>query len=445
LNLEPAVIKSIRENRRAVALYRGLAAIPLLAVIALCVGLAIWQSSIRSPLDQISRDMPDLLGGGASSMFVVTLGIRFVPMIVMFFVALRRLMIPVQRQFADLTKRAERFDAARLQPLMASLEGVSIGLGVPQPELAVLELETPNAIAFSERGRKYVGVTAALLSAEISQNERDAVMAHELAHIVDGDYLKQPTIWRGANGLLFMLAPLVVLLTGLIRNPASSLSLAMIFAPIVIMYIGYPLAIWMTARQYRDFRAARYHNDILADSVAIKVTDNPGAMRTVIQKLRDGMLAAPVMPSETIGFTHMFVGPLKRWPVVRDQLMPSTASLLNNRGDIRYDNAVTPAYVFANSSNRFVRALGTPLETLGASPAERRAAEEHLLPDGNPAATNVQYGAAQAMLKQMDPYIAWENKLVSERLVNVDLIEENRWQAFEVRAGRVITAPGRWE
>jgi hypothetical protein len=68
-----------------------------------------------------------------------------------------------------------------------------------------------------------------------------------------------------------------------------------------------------------------------------------------------------------------------------------------------------------------------------------------MLPDGTYASTSLQYEAAQSMVQQMGPYIAWQRELAGKRLLNLDLIEQNRWQAFEVRAGRVITPPSKWE
>jgi hypothetical protein len=104
--------------------------------------------------------------------------------------------------------------------------------------------------------------------------------------------------------LLFILAPLVVLLTGVIGNPMRLISVPMMLAPMIIVIIGYPIAIWLTARQYKDFRLARFHNDILADSVAAKVTSNPDSLAKAIAKVRDAVKEAPRMPSESIGFTN---------------------------------------------------------------------------------------------------------------------------------------------
>ncbi len=435
MELEPAVVKSIRQNKRAALLYRSLAAVPLIIIIVLCVLLAVWQYTYKSPLDRISGELAREHGRRLGLLFVVLFLVRLLPFVAMFIIAGRRIMTPVRNQYIAFTRRARDYDRRKFAGFLDSLEGVGIGLGARRPEAVVLELETPNAIAFTEKGKHYVGVTAELLSADLSRNARDAIMAHEMAHIMDGDTLRAPTLWRGFTGALFILAPLAVLATGVVANPAGLISGPMIYAPTLIMLIGYPLAIWMTARQYKDFRAERHHNDILADSIAAKVTGNPGGLREAIMKVREGVIASPVMPSETIGFPHMFVGPLKEWPLVRDQLVPPVSALVTRQGEYYGGFPQGLSRASYGSGKGWLGVLTRPL---GLSPGRDR------LPPVLPV-TPAEYRAAESARRKMGPYIEWQREIIARRLDNLDLIERNKWQAFEVRAGRVITPPSKWE
>jgi Zn-dependent protease with chaperone function len=141
---------------------------------------------------------------------------RLLPMFGMFYVAISRLMTPARQQFKDLTTRAAQYDEAALAGFQGDLASVGIGMGVEVPAVEVVAVPTPTAFAFKERCADRIAVTPTLLGAGLSQAEREAVMAHELAHTVDGDGLLEPSVWRGATGIAFIAAPLIVMMTGIL-------------------------------------------------------------------------------------------------------------------------------------------------------------------------------------------------------------------------------------
>src|SRR4051795_13661817 len=82
-------------------------------------------------------------------------------------------------------------DVSRLQQprLYNLLENLCISRGIPMPKLKVMESEALNAFATGLNKRQYsVTVTTGLLHA-LTDSEVEAVLAHELTHIPNGDVL----------------------------------------------------------------------------------------------------------------------------------------------------------------------------------------------------------------------------------------------------------------
>lgn len=382
--------------------------------------------------------------------------LRLLPLFVMFYVAFRRLLGPARRQYKALTVRAGRYDEGELASFKSDLDGVAIGMGVRAPGIVVVAVPTPTAFAFRERAVDYIAVTPALLEAGLSQAEREAVLAHELAHSVDGDALLEPNAWRGMTGALFILAPLVVLLASLLGGVSPEKLMVMILVPMLLLVIGWPLAIWLLVRPYNlnAMKSLGLYSDVLADSVAVKVTSNPDALKSAIVKLRDLTAEAPRMPSESIGFEHMFIGPLKKWPLITGELLPTVDLLMGTQ-----DGRAPEESPLAHSSNRFVRALFTPIGGPRNYGSEQQPADYS---EPSPEALSVRrteplgsltetlfskqdYAIRQDTLGQMEPFIAWQKGLIAERLTNLDNIEQNRWQAFDLESGRAMVKPSSWE
>ncbi len=68
-----------------------------------------------------------------------------------------------------------------------ALDGVSLALGLDPPRLMVLDIPTVNSISLFHAGRPAVGVTVEALDAGLSRSTVEAMMAHELSHVLLGD------------------------------------------------------------------------------------------------------------------------------------------------------------------------------------------------------------------------------------------------------------------
>jgi len=164
MNLEPAVEKSIRRNKREVALHRAIAVVPLLLIVAGTVLLVIWARTITAGVPSGLQ-----METGTQASTIAMFFARLLPMFGMFYVAISRLMTPARQQFKDLTTRAAQYDEAALAGFQGDLASVGIGMGVEVPAVEVVAVPTPTAFAFKERGVDRIAVTPSLLGAGLSQ------------------------------------------------------------------------------------------------------------------------------------------------------------------------------------------------------------------------------------------------------------------------------------
>jgi Zn-dependent protease with chaperone function len=172
-----------------------------------------------------------------------------------------------------------RPDNLSLNVFQNALEGVSVAAGLDPPQLLVLDLPTTNSIALFHADKPAVAITAEALEASLPRRVAEAMMAHELSHVLLGDVVIGISTRRWRLLGLSLVALLVL--------PFVLLALAFGFG--AWTYVG--LLGW-TALTVVFLRSAgpvanRQH-DLLADSVAARMTGDPGALKQAVQLL-DGM------------------------------------------------------------------------------------------------------------------------------------------------------------
>ncbi len=174
--------------------------------------------------------------------------------------------------------RETDFDQAEYASWSSALEGVSLGMGLALSPLEVLGMPSVNSLAFRREGLPHVGITAEALRAGLSRPEKEAMMAHEVAHIALGDYFLASSsagfeYAAYGTGMLFLL---MAILVAIVVSPYLLLFLLPLFVPLLIS---------LADRKLRQERQLLYrHNDLLADSVAAKLLSDPACLRDAIQK-----------------------------------------------------------------------------------------------------------------------------------------------------------------
>jgi Zn-dependent protease with chaperone function len=184
----------------------------------------------------------------------------------------------VRRNLKDFYRETE-YDQAEYESFKSALEGVSIGLGMSPPVLEVLGIPTVNSIAFREGRKPGVGVTAEALQAGLSRSEKEAMMAHEIAHIALGDYFFASSSagfeYTGYGlGVLFLLMAVLVTIA---INVYLLIFLLPLFAPLIVVLAD--------SRLRKKTKILYRHNDLLADTIAAKLISDPESLRKTIEKL----------------------------------------------------------------------------------------------------------------------------------------------------------------
>lgn len=174
-------------------------------------------------------------------------------------------------------KKVERRDEPELYNL---LENLAISRGMRTPTLRIIERPELNAYASGlHEGRYSVTVTRGLMGA-LTRDEMEAVLAHELTHVINKD-VRTMVIASIFAGIISVMAELVF--RGLFfsrggRGGNNKNAGPLILIGIAIAVIGFVLAavIRMMLSRTREY---------VADAGAAELTKNPDAMISALRKV----------------------------------------------------------------------------------------------------------------------------------------------------------------
>lgn len=168
--------------------------------------------------------------------------------------------------------------------LYAMLERLSQRAGIPTPALYVIPTQSANAFATGrDPQHAAVAVTQGIVQI-LSESELEGVMAHELSHIIHRDTLTQAvaaTIGGAISSLAFMAQWLSFGYGRDRRNGGNpiALLLTVILAPLAATVIQ------MGISRTREFEA---------DAGAARLTQNPRALASALQRLEQGAQQLPM-------------------------------------------------------------------------------------------------------------------------------------------------------
>lgn len=198
---EPILVYDrIDENRRKTRwLVAGFALILLPFLLALVPVLFTTGSFLLTALPSATLDR--LLASGGSTLALLVLAVTLAAAGGLAFVEYE-----VHHAESWILRRshARPIDAEREEELLRVVENLSIGAGLPMPDVRIAEVASPNAFAVGlEPDRSSIVVTRGLLEL-LERRELQAVVAHELSHIGNGD-ARLSTVLAGF--LAFLRAP----------------------------------------------------------------------------------------------------------------------------------------------------------------------------------------------------------------------------------------------
>lgn len=259
MELEPQVILSIEASKRRVMMHGIMVAVPVFLVLSVAVFLTIVLFN--------------------SGHWIVAAGCIFIS--VLTFVAY---LVVLRDSFVKMTTPARRYNNDRYRRFRDSLDAVSIAAGIDHIDLVVLDRPTVNSLAFQKKGKPFIGITLDALESGMSPTEIEAMMSHEVGHILAGDALVPMDAWH-LKTLPFLIVLLVFLLaaatlvTILSAHDSNYNVLAAIVSLIALFWAA-------TVLEYsiRHLSRARRLDDVLADSIAVKLTANPEGMKKAIAR-----------------------------------------------------------------------------------------------------------------------------------------------------------------
>lgn len=223
------------------------------------------------------------------------------------------------RQIIDAMIGGHSITRAEEPHLYNMLENLCISRGIRTPRLEILEIDVPNAFATGVNERQYSVTLTRGLIAMLSDEELEAVMAHELTHIRNGD-VQMMVIAMVIAGVVAFVSELIFRSLNNTRwnSDRSSSSSdsdgkgkggAAAAIAIVLLIVA---AAWVLSLLIR-FALSRTR-EYLADAGAVELTKNPDAMISALRKI-SGKSEIPTAPSGIMemcidnpreGFADMF-------------------------------------------------------------------------------------------------------------------------------------------
>ena len=181
--------------------------------------------------------------------------------------------------------------------------------GIGMPEVAIYDAPEINAFATGmNRNNALVAVSTGLL-ANMSADEAEAVLGHEVSHVANGDMVTLTLIQGVVNTFVILLSRVVghVVDRVVFRNPRGygpGYFITVIIAQVVLSILASMIVMWFSRQ--REFRA---------DTGGAKLAGR-GKMIAALRRLRSGYGNQPRLPSEISafgisgrvgsGFAHLF-------------------------------------------------------------------------------------------------------------------------------------------
>ncbi len=177
-----------------------------------------------------------------------------------------------------------------LRRLTATIDQLSRDAHLPaMPEVGIFESPEPNAFATGPTKRRSLVAVSTGLLRRMSQKELEGVLAHEIAHISNGDMVTMTLIQGIVNAFVMFLARILASVfsgLGRSRNENSSGSyfsymMLVFFFEIIFMILGSTVVCWFS--RFREFRADRGGADLAGKDKMIAALESLQRM----QEIRD--------------------------------------------------------------------------------------------------------------------------------------------------------------
>lgn len=272
----------VRTNdRRSIVLFAGfLAALNVTAVLVLYLPLLAFDPE-HAPL---------LAWDGYAS--------RYVPLVTLASAAFFALHLFWHVSFVQRVVGFRFLDDADEPRLCRLIEPLAIGMGLPAPYVGVVEAHALNAFACGLNRKNAVVVVTRGLIDELDDDELSAVLAHELAHIANGDI----RLLAAANACLRVIDWLIrprlkesSRLRELVAFPVIMIAMPPLFLFVLVMSFCAQSSL-RASRLVRHLIASS--REFIADAAAVETTQNPAALLSALQRIQGRSRLADLPPGQ---------------------------------------------------------------------------------------------------------------------------------------------------
>lgn len=129
--------------------------------------------------------------------------------------------------------------------------------GIDMPDVAIFNSPTPNAFATgAKRNDALVAVSIGLLE-RMSEDEVEAVLAHEVAHVANGDMVTMTLLQGVVNTFVILISRLLAnVVTNLLgRDGRGTYFIVVMLLQVVLGFFASMIVMWFS--RHREFRADR--------------------------------------------------------------------------------------------------------------------------------------------------------------------------------------------
>jgi heat shock protein HtpX len=142
--------------------------------------------------------------------------------------------------------------------LVAAVQAHAAKAGIRTPEVAIFESPEPNAFATGPRRNNALVAVSTGLMQSMRQNEVDAVLAHEVAHIANGDMVTMALLQGVVNTFVIFLSRLAGYFVDRVilknqRGHGIGFFITSIVAQIFLGFLASTIVMWFSRK--REFRA----------------------------------------------------------------------------------------------------------------------------------------------------------------------------------------------
>ncbi len=217
-------------------------------------------------------------------------------------------------------RRAVSFQpvARRDEPRLVNIvEQQAIAAGLPLPAIGIIETPARNAFACGlDRHSAWVVVTRGLVDS-LDDEELEAVAAHEVTHIRNGDIRLMAVANVLLDNLLFLQRHNMLRIEGW-----RQIALIVFMPPFLLMFLfaGFVTSLAMTLARVSRLLVSS-SREFIADAEAVRMTHNPAALISALRRIEGHSAVEDVDPAvDAMMIDGAVAGPFATHPTVAERI-----------------------------------------------------------------------------------------------------------------------------